>query len=76
MAVPIVDKKGDYVEATKARISYRGWLSRDTNQQVNVSSANWKCIGLCTAEQISLLQASTGLIYRQGANFTVATAFW
>ena len=76
MGVPVVDQKGDYVEATKVRISYRGWVSGDTNQQVNVSSANWKHIRLFTAEQISLLQASTGLIYRQRTNFTVATAFW
>ena len=76
MAVPIVDKKGAYVEATKARISYRGQFSSDTNQEVNVISANWKHIRLFVAEQILLLQALTGLIYRQRTKFNVATAFW
>ncbi|MGL5872576.1 MAG: RRXRR domain-containing protein [Xenococcaceae cyanobacterium] len=65
-------RKGDYVEAIKAGITYRGWCSGDTTKQVSVSDSNWKRIGQFTVSKIRLLQRSTGLICTQGNDFSVA----
>lgn len=64
--------KGDYVEATKAGITYRGWCSGDTAKQISVSNAEYKRIGQFTASKVKLLQRSTGLICKRGNNFSVA----
>ncbi|NEQ11280.1 MAG: hypothetical protein F6K37_36915 [Moorea sp. SIO4E2] len=55
-------RKGDYVEAVKAGITYRGWVSGETVRQVSVSDVNWKRIGQFTARKVRLLKRSTGLI--------------
>lgn len=65
-------RKGDYVEAEKAGVVYRGWCSGDTAKQVSVSDSNWKRIGQFTASQVRLLRRATGLICTQEANFNVA----
>lgn len=65
-------RKGDYVEAVKANISYRGWCSGNTAKQVSVSDCNWKRIGQFTASKVKLLRRSTRLISTQEANFYVA----
>ncbi|BAZ45100.1 hypothetical protein NIES4102_21170 [Chondrocystis sp. NIES-4102] len=62
-------RKGDYVEAVKAGVKYRGWCSGDTASQVSISNAHWKRIGQFTASKVKLLQRSTGLICTQQANF-------
>ena len=66
-------RKGDYVEAKKAGITYRGWCSGDTAKQVSVSDSNWKRIGQFTASKVRLLQRATGLICKRGNNFSVAS---
>jgi hypothetical protein len=65
-------RKGDYVEATKASQTFRGWVSGDTAKQVSVSDSNWKRLGQFTVSKVKLLQRSTGLICTQETNFTVA----
>jgi hypothetical protein len=65
-------RKGDYVEAVKAGITYQGWCSGDTAKQVSISDSNWKRIGQFTASKVRLLRRSTGLICKQEANFNVA----
>ena len=65
-------RKGDFVEAVKAGITYQGWCSGDTARQVSVSNAAWKRIGQFTASQVRLLRRSTNLICTQEANFSVA----
>ncbi|MDJ0592799.1 MAG: RRXRR domain-containing protein [Pleurocapsa sp. MO_226.B13] len=65
-------RKGDYVEAVKAGIAYRGWCSGDTKNQVSVSDSNWKRIGQFAASKTRLLQRATGLICTQETRFTVA----
>ena len=55
-------RKGDYVEATKAGKTVRGWVSGDTAKQVSVSNFNWKRLGQFTASKVELLQRSTGLL--------------
>ncbi|MGD2183761.1 RRXRR domain-containing protein [Lusitaniella coriacea] len=55
-------RKGDFVEATKAGLTDRGWVSGDTKTQVSVSDANWKRIGQFTARKVRLLKRNTGLI--------------
>ncbi|NET69250.1 MAG: hypothetical protein F6K63_34595 [Moorea sp. SIO1G6] len=55
-------RKGDYVEAVKAKIISRGWVSGETVKQVSVSDANWKRIGQFTARKVRLLKRATGLI--------------
>lgn len=65
-------RKGDYVEGVKAGITYRGWCSGDTKNQLSVSDSNWKRIGQFTASKVKLLRRSTRLICTQEANFNVA----
>ena len=65
-------RKGDYVEAVKAGVKYKGWCSGDTARQVSVSNAAWKRIGQFTASKVKLLQRSTGLICKRGNDFSVA----
>ncbi|MGD2180486.1 RRXRR domain-containing protein [Lusitaniella coriacea] len=55
-------RKGDFVEAEKAGIVYRGWVSGDTKTQVSISDANWKRLGQFTARKVRLLKRNTGLI--------------
>jgi len=64
-------RKGDYVEATKAGNTVRGWVSGDTSKQVSVSNFDWKRLGQYTASKVKLLRRSTGLICIQGTDFTV-----
>ena len=66
-------RKGDYVIAEKAGITYQGWCSGDTARQVSVSNAAWKRVGQFTASKVRLLQRSTGLVCTQFANFSVAS---
>ena len=63
-------RKGDFVEATKAGISYQGWCSGDTARQVSVSNAAWSRLGQFTASKVRLIQRSTGLICTQETNFS------
>jgi hypothetical protein len=65
-------RKGDFVEAVKAGITYRGWCSGDTAKQVSISNAAWKRVGQFTASKVRLLQRSTKLICTQQTDFTVA----
>ncbi len=65
-------RKGDYVEAVKASITYQGWCSGDTAKQVSVSNADWKRVGQFTASKVMLLRRSTNLICTQEADFSVA----
>ena len=65
-------RKGDYVEAVKAGITYQGWCSGDTAKQVSVSNAAWKRIGQFTASKVRLLRRATGLICTQEEKFLVA----
>ncbi len=55
-------RKGDYVKAVKAGITYQGWCSGDTAKQVSVSDISWKRIAQFTASKVRLLRRSTGLI--------------
>ncbi|MBE9042571.1 RRXRR domain-containing protein [Oscillatoriales cyanobacterium LEGE 11467] len=55
-------RKGDYVEATRAGKTYRGWVSGDTKTQVSVSNTDWKRLGQFSAKKVRLLQRSVGLI--------------
>ncbi len=65
-------RKGDYVEAVKAGITYQGWCSGDTAKQVSISDAAWKRLGQFTASKVRLLRRSTGLICTQRNDFNVA----
>ncbi|MDJ0590644.1 MAG: RRXRR domain-containing protein [Pleurocapsa sp. MO_226.B13] len=65
-------RKGDYVEASKASVTDRGWCSGDTKNQISVSDSNWRRIGQFTASKVQLLQRSTGLICKRGNDFSVA----
>ncbi|MGL5941754.1 MAG: RRXRR domain-containing protein, partial [Waterburya sp.] len=65
-------RKGDFLEAQKAGIVYRGWCSGDTERAVSVSDANWKRSGQFTASKVKLLRRSTGLICKQEIDFNVA----
>lgn len=55
-------RKGDYVEAIKAGITYRGWVSGDTKTQVSVSDSSWKRISQFSAKNVKLIQRSIGLV--------------
>lgn len=55
-------RKGDFVEATRAGKTYRGWVSGDTATQVSVSDINWKRIGQFTARNVRILQRANGLL--------------
>ncbi|MGL5876994.1 MAG: RRXRR domain-containing protein [Xenococcaceae cyanobacterium] len=65
-------RKGDFLEAQKAGIVYRGWCSGDTERAISISNANWKRIGQFTASKVKLLRRSTGLICQQEIDFNVA----
>ncbi len=47
-------RKGDYVEATQANKTYRGWVSGDTEKQVSVSDYNWKRLGQFSKNKVRL----------------------
>ena len=66
-------RKGDYVEAEKAGVTYRGWCSGDTARQISVSNLEWRRLAQFTANKVRLLQRSTGLICKRGSNFSVAS---
>ena len=55
-------KKGDFVEAQRKGVKYRGWVSGDTKTQVSVSDLNWKRLGQFSAKKTKLLKRSTNLI--------------
>ena len=57
-------RKGDYVEATRAGKTYRGWVSGDTTTQVSVSDIDWKRIGQFTARKVRILQRANGLLVK------------
>ncbi|MEQ8755086.1 MAG: RRXRR domain-containing protein [Coleofasciculus sp. G1-WW12-02] len=59
-------RKGDYVKAVKAGITYYGYVSGDTKTQVSISNANWKRLGQFTAKKVQLLQRNTGLVSTVG----------
>ncbi|MEQ9355548.1 MAG: RRXRR domain-containing protein [Coleofasciculus chthonoplastes F3-SA18-01] len=59
-------RKGDYVKAVKAGITYYGYVSGDTTTQVSVSNPNWKRLGQFTAKKVQLLQRNTGLVSTVG----------
>ena len=66
-------RKGDYVEAERKGINYRGWVSGDTKTQISVSDFNWKRIAQFSKNKVELLQRSTGLICKQETAFVGAT---
>lgn len=66
-------RKGDFVEGVKGGIKYQGWCSGDTAKQISISNAAWKRVGQFTATKVRLLQRSTGLVCKQGNNFSVAS---
>lgn len=55
-------RKGDYVEASQAGKTYRGWVSGDTDKTVSVSDHEWKRLGQFSKSKVQLIQRSTGLI--------------
>ncbi|MGB3240882.1 MAG: hypothetical protein WBB29_21530 [Geitlerinemataceae cyanobacterium] len=57
-------RKGDFVEATRAGKTYRGWVSGDTATQISVSDLDWKRIGQFTARNVQILQRANGLIVK------------
>jgi hypothetical protein len=61
-----VFRKGDYVKAEKAGITYYGYVSGDTKTKVSVSDANWKRLGQFTTKKVQLLQRNTGLVSTVG----------
>ncbi|MGL5719996.1 MAG: RRXRR domain-containing protein, partial [Alphaproteobacteria bacterium] len=62
---PFGFRSGDYVQAVKAGITYRGWIGGFTDteksQKLSIYSANWKRIGQFTVKNVSLIQRSNGL---------------
>jgi len=67
-------RKGDYVQAIKAGITYYGYVSGDTKTQVSVSDANWKRLGQFTASKVQLLQRNTGLVSTVGLSNLAASS--
>lgn len=67
-------RKGDYVEATKAGITYRGWVSGDTKTQVAISDADWNRLGQFTAKNVRLVQRNTGLLVSPTRKLSKLTA--
>ncbi|MDY6936359.1 MAG: RRXRR domain-containing protein [Cyanobacteriota bacterium] len=57
-------RKGDYVEATRAGKTYRGWVSGDTATQVSVSDLDWKRIGQFAARKVRILSRANGLLVK------------
>ncbi|MDJ0535160.1 MAG: RRXRR domain-containing protein [Xenococcaceae cyanobacterium MO_207.B15] len=62
---PFVYRAGDYVEAEKAGIKYRGWIGGFTNteksQKLSVYDLNWKRIGQFSLSKVKLLRRSNKL---------------
>jgi hypothetical protein len=62
---PFGFRAGDYVEAVKAGIVYRGWIGGFTDteksQKLSVYSASWKRIGQFSLSKVNLIQRSNGL---------------
>jgi hypothetical protein len=67
-------RKGDYVKAVKAGITYYGYVSGDTKTQVSVSDANWKRLGRFAAKKAQLLQRNTGLVSTVGLSNLTASS--
>jgi hypothetical protein len=55
-------RKGDIVRAEMAGRVCVGWVSGDTQRQVSVSDANWKCLGQFAASKVQLLARANGLV--------------
>ncbi|MFP4101954.1 MAG: hypothetical protein ACLFWZ_15365, partial [Coleofasciculus sp.] len=68
-------RKGDYVKAVKAGITYYGYVSGNTKTKVSVSDANWKRLGQFTAKKVQLLQRNTGLVSTVGLSNLTALNF-
>ena len=62
---PFGFRAGDYVEAEKARIIYRGWIGGFTNteksKKLSVYDLNWKRIGQFTLSKVKLLRRNNKL---------------
>lgn len=62
---PFGYRHGDYVEAEKAGIAYRGWIGGFTNteksKKLSVYDHNWKRIGQFTLSKVKLLRRSNKL---------------
>ncbi|MGL5064361.1 MAG: RRXRR domain-containing protein [Microcoleus sp.] len=62
---PFGFRSGDYVEAVKSGVTYRGWIGGYTDteksQKLSVYSATWKRIGQFTLKNVTLIQRSNGL---------------
>ena len=65
-------RKGDLVEAEKAGLTYRGWVSGDTKTQVSVSDFNWKRLGRFTSKKLTLLTHNTNLIVLRSSGLGAA----
>ncbi|WP_018213703.1 RRXRR domain-containing protein [Desulfitobacterium hafniense] len=60
-------RKGDWVEAEKAGIVYRGWvcgLPTDTSKVLGIADADGKRIGQFSLNKVGLLARSTGFSWR------------
>ena len=55
-------RKGDYVEAERKGVKFRGWVGGDTKTQVSVSDFDWKRLGQFSAKKTQLLKRNTNLI--------------
>ena len=61
-------RKGDFVKAEKAGVTYYGWVSGDTARHISVSDINWKRLGQFTAKKVELIQRNTGLLVNGASN--------
>jgi hypothetical protein len=60
-------RKGDWVEAEKAGVKYRGWidgLPTETTKMVGIENADGKRIGQFTPGKVKLLARSTGFSWK------------
>lgn len=61
---PTKFRKGDYVEATIANRTYRGWVSGYTSGCISVSDFNWGRLGRFVVSKTKLLARNTGLLIK------------
>ncbi|MDJ0688873.1 MAG: hypothetical protein QNJ41_10210 [Xenococcaceae cyanobacterium MO_188.B32] len=71
---PFGYRAGDYVEAEKAGVVYRGWIGGFTNteksQKLSVYDLNWKRIGQFSLSKVKLLRRSNKLCIARAARST------
>ena len=71
---PFGFRAGDYVEAEKAGVTYRGWIGGFTNtdksKKLSVYDLNWKRIGQFSLSKVKLLRRSNKLCIARAARST------